>query len=53
MRQLMQQDVIKRCRESFNICAQKDSVYTVFAFADENGSMKVKISFLMIVPKCA
>ena len=48
VRQLMQQDVIKCFRGAFNICAQKDSVYTAFAFTDESRSMKVKIAVLFV-----
>ena len=36
MRQLVQQDVIERCRSAFNIRAQEDAVHAVFPFANKN-----------------
>ena len=48
MRQLVQQDVIERCRSAFNIRAQEDAVHAVFPFANKSGGMKIKIAFLFV-----
>ena len=48
MRQLMQQDVIERCRGAFNICTQKDPVYAVLAFTNKGRSVKVEIAILFV-----
>ena len=48
MRQLVQQDVIERCRIALNICAQEDAVHAVFPFANKSGGVKIKIAFLFV-----